>query len=720
MPTESPHPYFQLSETSGPQRPALACTDGLSEDQARLELVAERVHQLHSQGAARLAARGRDRAGTLQQSLQRDVEVDGIARRLRRLERMAPEGCLGFIVDADTAERRYIGRFGLSTDSGEQLLIDWRAAAAEPFFAASHANPMGLASRRRYRWRKNVVVDYWDEVFDLSTLDGHTRLDEQSSFLASLGAKRTGSMQDVLATIQSDQDAIIRRPAEGALVVDGGPGTGKTVVALHRAAYLMHADPRLKSRGGRILVLGPHDGYTAYVADVLPNLGEEEVVVSTLRSLVPESADARPAEEDPAAQVKASARMLEALRQAVTVFEQPPAENTPIPTRWGDAVISAGQWANAFTAAAPGTAHNDAREPIREALIDLLLEQLDVPPSSKQLARSVLGDHAGLKEALDEYWPLIDPISLLAELYSSETLLRYSAPWLDADGRRQLLRKSPRSWTESDLPLLDAARFLIGDSQREQAAQRRQARLDAEHEVFTRVIDDLLASADDMEDLSFQLMNTDLQDQLAMQRAGDETLPDGLQGPFTHIIIDEAQELSDAQWHMVLRRCPSQSLTIVGDRAQAREGFHESWEDRLARVGMTQVSCPPEYQLPHPGAGDGRGRAAGPGIPARGEHPPLGAPRRIAGAPWQPPRAAGHPAWLVRRAPGVGGGGDWGCRGLERAIRSARFVDLPGGGQGPGIRSGRALQPRILRRQCHRCGGSLCLHDQGHRPAGDP
>jgi DNA helicase IV len=152
----------------------------------------------------------------------------------------------------------YVGRLGLTDSAGRRLLVDWRSPAAEPFFAATHASPMGLASRRRYRWTRGRVSDYWDEVFTSGGLEGHAALDDQSAFIASLGSSRPARMRDVLGTIAADQDAIIRAGSRGALVVDGGPGTGKTVVALHRSAYLLYSDPRLGHRRGGVLFVGPH------------------------------------------------------------------------------------------------------------------------------------------------------------------------------------------------------------------------------------------------------------------------------------------------------------------------------------------------------------------------------------------------------------------------------------------------------------------------------
>ena len=232
--------------------------------------------------------------GTGQAAADRDQEIHRLTARLRTLRRYGLDLCLGRIVGADDAEPVYIGRLGLTDSEGRRLLLDWRSPAAEPFFGATHAHPEGLVSRRRYRWTRGRISDYWDEVFTPEGLENHAALDDQSAFIATLGGSRSERMRDVLGTIQADQDAVIRAGSRGTLVVDGGPGTGKTVVALHRAAYLLYSDPRLGHHRGGVLFVGPHQPYLAYVADVLPSLGEEGVQTCTLRDLLPEGATPRP------------------------------------------------------------------------------------------------------------------------------------------------------------------------------------------------------------------------------------------------------------------------------------------------------------------------------------------------------------------------------------------------------------------------------------------
>ena len=190
-------------------------------------------------------------------------------------------------------------------------------------------------------------------------------------------------MRDVLGTIQADQDAIIRAGSRGALVVDGGPGTGKTVVALHRTAYLLYADPRLGHHRGGVLFVGPHQPYLAYVADVLPSLGEEGVQTCTLRDLVPEGARAAVETDPEVARLKSSARLVEAIEAAVRFYEEPPSRALTVDTPWSDVRLSAADWTEAFEAPDPGTPHNEAREQIWEQLLTILVDQHqddDAPP----------------------------------------------------------------------------------------------------------------------------------------------------------------------------------------------------------------------------------------------------------------------------------------------------------------------------------------------------
>lgn len=543
----------------------------------------------------------RHAGGAGQAALERDLEVHRLSARLRALRRFSLDACLGRMVPADGSEPVYIGRFGLMAEPGDglegdglegdgqdrRLLVDWRTPAAEPFFAATHANPMGLASRRRYRWTGGRVTDYWDEVFTPEGLERGAALDDQSAFIASLGASRSPRMRDVLGTIQADQDAIIRAGSRGALVVDGGPGTGKTVVALHRAAYLVYSDPRLGEGRGGVLFVGPSPAYLSYVEDVLPSLGEESVQACTLRDLVAEGATARPEPDPVVASLKADARLVDAIEPAVALYEEPPAEGLLVETPWGDLWLGPEDWAEAFASAEPGTPHNEARDQVWETVLDILADQVDPDEALPHQLRRALARHDELTRVFAKAWPLVEASVLVSDLWSVPAYLRRCAPWLTADEVKALQRADAAAWTVSDLPLLDAARARLGDPGASRRRRQREAKLASERAYMAQVVERLKEAGDEMMQW---LDGDDLRNSLVDESVLPSHDPDLLAGPFAHVVVDEAQELTDAEWRMLLSRCPSRSFTIVGDRAQARHGFRESWQERLERATLTDVS----------------------------------------------------------------------------------------------------------------------------------
>jgi DNA helicase IV len=443
-----------------------------------------------------------------------------------------------------------------------------------------------VVSRRRYRWTRGRITDYWDEVLTSDGWDANAALDDESAFIASLGSSRSPRMRDVLGTIQADQDAIIRAGSRGALVVEGGPGTGKTVVALHRAAYLLYSDPRIARGGGGVLVVGPHRPYLAYVADVLPSLGEDSVQTCTVRDFVVEGATAA-AESDPrVALLKSSSDWATAIDRAVGHYEQPPSTSLVVETPWADLELSPDDWTDAFDAVESGTTHNNAREQVWDELIEILLDRVDDDAPASQVRRALVQNNE-LSRAFNRAWPLLDPAGVVSDLWSVPSFLQVSAPWLSSSEVRLLQRDHPTAWTVSDLPMLDAARLRIGDPA--SSIQRRQATLAAERGEMDRVVDELIEADDSELMLMSMLRGQDAQNSLVDESALPTVPPDLLAGPFAHIIVDEAQELTDAEWQMLVRRCPSRSFTIVGDRAQARHGFAESWRARLERVGLADI-----------------------------------------------------------------------------------------------------------------------------------
>ncbi|MEU3862775.1 RNA polymerase recycling motor ATPase HelR [Streptomyces sp. NPDC028722] len=569
-------------------------------DEEHFAAIAQCLEQSVAELSGRLEAERKAPGGKGRQAMDRDAEIHRLTARLRTLRRFGLDLCLGHMVSADHSEPVYVGRLGLTDSSGRRLLVDWRSPAAEPFFGATHANPMGLTSRRRYRWTRGRISDYWDEVFAADGLEGHAALDDQSAFIASLDGDRSARMRDVLATIQADQDAIIRAGSRGALVVDGGPGTGKTVVALHRSAYLLYSDPRLGHRRGGVLFVGPHRPYLDYVADVLPSLGEEGVQTCILRDLVAEGASATVEADPDVARLKSSAAMVKAIEKAVRFYEEPPTEGMKVITPWSDIRLTAEDWAVAFDAAEPGTPHNDARHQVWEELLTMLVDKHpgDV---SETLLRRALRQNRELLTTFGRAWPLLEAADLVGDLWSVPAYLRMCAPWLDRDDVRRLQRADAQAWTVSDLPLLDAARQRLGDPEASRRRRRHEAAVAAERERMSAVIEGLLRADDDGEGAVTMLHGEDLQDSLVDESGLPTADPDSLAGPFAHIVVDEAQELTDAEWQMLLLRCPSRSFTVVGDRAQARHGFTESWQERLARIGLGRVTVAPlsiNYRTP--------------------------------------------------------------------------------------------------------------------------
>ncbi|MBT0993838.1 AAA family ATPase [Cellulomonas sp. DKR-3] len=599
----------------------------VGDDERHFAAIASRLEEQVADLTARLAAARRSVGGHGTNPLERDQEVHRLSARLRTLRRFGLDLCLGRTVAQDGTVV-YVGRLGLTDAADRRLLVDWRSSVAEPFFGATHGNPLGLVSRRRYRWTAGRITDYWDEAFTAEGLAHGAALDDQSAFIASLGTSRSARMRDVLGTIQADQDAIVRAGSQGTLVVDGGPGTGKTVVALHRTAYLLYSDPRLGHRRGGVLFVGPHEPYLDYVSDVLPSLGEEGVQTCTLRDLVPEGRTAGPEPDPVVARLKADARLVAAVEPAVTFYERPPTQGllveTPVVDVWADPA----DWAEAFAVPEPGTPHNEARDEIWDALLAILVDKatepgddasegwgrdgdLDPDPAdddrlddqfddqfdayglrgepAQEPLRHALARSVALQRAFGRAWPLLEATDVVGDLWSVPAYLRLCAPWLEPDEVAALQRDDAQAWTVPDLPLLDAARRRLGDPETSRQRRRQEAAVAAERARMADVVADLIATDDTEMRVMQMLRGQDLRSSLVDSAAVPATDRDALAGPFAHVVVDEAQELTDAQWQMLLARCPSRSFTVVGDRAQARRGFAEPWVSRFERVGLTDV-----------------------------------------------------------------------------------------------------------------------------------
>jgi DNA helicase IV len=604
-------------------------------EQGYVSMLYERLDALRGQAVRQLAGALRQTGGTPQARHERDATITRYADQLAQFDAGENGLCFGRL-DFQDGDRRYVGRLGIFDESAEYepLLVDWRAPAARPFYLATAAAPEGVRRRRQIRTDDRKVVAVQDEVLDLTEAHagGREGLTSEAALLAAVTAGRTGRMGDIVETIQAEQDRIIRSDHRGVLVVQGGPGTGKTAVALHRAAYLLYTYREQLSKRG-VLIVGPNSTFLRYIGEVLPSLGETGVVLSTVGNLFP---GVRADRTEPAetAEIKGRPAMVEVLAAAVRDRQQVPADAVEIVTEDsypGPAYQRETLRLDRETclrardrARSSGRRHNHARAVFVEAVVDALARQVadtvgadilapDGPldPAVASAIRRELGedpttqvdnllDEADVEEirrelrgnpavtaAIDELWPELTPQRLLADLYASAQRLATAAPELTEAERARLLREPGGGWTVADVPLLDEAAELLGDDDQTaiQLAELRRR----ERESFAQGVLDILSR--DMEDDDPEiLMAYDMLDaqRLAERHEDDERLTvaelaaGDRRWAYGHVIVDEAQELSAMAWRLLMRRCPSRSMTLVGDVAQTGElGGTSSWAEVL-------------------------------------------------------------------------------------------------------------------------------------------
>ena len=542
--------------------------------------------------------------GTFQARIEREVTAAEQARRLAQLNAVEHGLCFGRTdaapenpenpenpktPDDSTDTTLYIGRIGLRDDEHEPRLIDWRAPAAHPFYAATPKDPAGLIRRRHIYTRNRTVTGVDDEVFDLDRLSEPERrsLSGEAMLIASITASRTGRMGDVVATIQAEQDRVIRAGLQGVLVVQGGPGTGKTVAALHRAAYLLYTHRRTLERRG-VLVIGPNATFLRYISQVLPSLGETDVVLSSIAELF-RGVKAAPDDDPEAAVVKGDHKMVNVLRRAVRNLQQVPPADLEVTadgvamTVPREAVLRARDRARA-----PRRPHNVARKLFITEMLGALAaaeatalgRQLD--PEDVPYTRARLWDEPPVRAALDALWPFLTPQRLVAGLLAEEGALRRAAPGFSTAERSALLRPAhPDAWTVADVPLLDEAAQLLGTDDTAEKIRRRAAERERRaEEKYAREVLEItgLAGQGFVDAATLAEWNRDPGQQLTTaERAWAD--PSWAYG---HVIVDEAQELSAMAWRMVMRRIPTRSLTVVGDVAQRGSAAGaRSWAEML-------------------------------------------------------------------------------------------------------------------------------------------
>ncbi|THJ64775.1 AAA family ATPase [Arthrobacter echini] len=554
----------------------------------------ERLDELRAEKARQLAeVRRTQAAGSHQNRSERDAFATMYEDRLAQLNAVDDRLVFGRL-DLDSGDTRYIGRIGLSDEDLQQLMVDWRAPEAGTFYQATAFERMGVRRRRHLMLSRREVVAIEDDVLDADLLGDDASLQGEGALLAALDSRRTGQMSDIVSTIQAEQDRIIRAPLPGVTVVQGGPGTGKTAVALHRAAYLLytHRD-RLKSAG--VLLVGPTDAFMRYIERVLPSLGETGVVMAGIGTLMP-GVHTVPEVDERTAAVKGSLEMATVLRNAVTNRERIPAGDQRLNVEGTMLTLTPRQVSRARERArATGKPHNEARitfvRTLLRELTEQLLEKLEESSGGGNNAdRAYLAEDVrsarDVRIALNLVWMPLTPQKLVSELFARPELLRAAAPTLSDDELASLARPVDAPWTEADVPLLDEAAELLGDldvsAGRDDAARDQERKRDLAN--AERALENVNSSLEDSgvdgvlsaEDLARYNEVAATRETAADRAAADRTWAYG------HIVVDEAQELSPMQWRLLMRRCPLKSFTIVGDIAQTSSAAgSSSWREAL-------------------------------------------------------------------------------------------------------------------------------------------
>ncbi|MEU3876044.1 MULTISPECIES: DNA/RNA helicase domain-containing protein [Streptomyces] len=575
-------------------------------EQEFIDLLHERLTELRTRSEAALRAALVPAGNTFQSRLERDVLVAEQTGLLAAFDAGEHGLCFGRLAFRDGRDH-HIGRIGIRRDDPDRtpLVVDWRAEVARPFYLATGHTPMGLRRRRHISMQGRRVTALHDEILDLTDTErtGHEGSDADAVLLAALDAARTGRMHDIVQTIQAEQDRIIRAPHRGVLVVEGGPGTGKTVVALHRAAYLLYAHREQLARRA-VLIVGPNPAFLGYIGEVLPSLGETGVLLATPGELFP-GVRATAADTPRAAEVKGRAEMAGALAAYVRDRQILPDPELRIAHEDGELLLTA-DIARAARQAARATKlpHNLARPYFAFHVIDALTTQLADrigadpyggpnflgPDDIAQLGKAVAGS-SEVHAAIEELWPALVPQQLVADFLDEPCHLAEA----DAEAIRRPAAGWDGAWTPADVPLLDEAAELLGEDDsaaRAAAEAERQERIAYAQGVLDLSYGSRTQEFEDREDEDSEVLAAhDLVDaerlaerhEEADHRSAAERAAADRTWAFGHVIVDEAQELSAMAWRLLMRRCPTRSMTLVGDPAQTAEpGGVGSWEAALA------------------------------------------------------------------------------------------------------------------------------------------
>lgn len=527
---------------------AYVTLDNLSDD------LSERVSRLRSAPSV----------GTVQDELERQAQFENLVQQQRAIEAARTRLCFGR-VDTVGGEAHHIGRIGLRDADGERLLLDWRAPNAAGFYQATAIDPMGLRRRRRIITRGRLVTHLEDE--DLQ--DPTAISADGAAAAAAVEAPRDGRMGDIIATIAADQDAIIRSPLGQITVVEGGPGTGKTVVALHRAAWLLYTHRERLAKDG-VLVIGPSSAFLHYIEMVLPSLGETDVVLLTPGQLVP-GISARAYDTPDVAAIKGDLRMARVVDGAVRLRRRIPGTDTVITLEDGTQVrITARELADAERHVPRGATFHGGREPFLSRALEALsrdrCRRRGDDPANEDHRLDALADlvsDRNVRRTLNLMWLPIEPQDLVRRLLSDDAMLKEAADGILTEHEQRLLLRDPHTpWTVDDVPLIDEAAHLLGEFHRASPA----------------------AASDDVAELLPDSGASGPTDTLAERALRDR------EWVYGHVIVDEAQELSRMAWLCIARRSTRRSMTIVGDLQQAAHpAGAQTWAQALQAVGGSIV-----------------------------------------------------------------------------------------------------------------------------------
>lgn len=615
--------------------PATPQPDSFADEQRHLSYVYSLAESERADTVRKLRKVMAESGGTPQARSERESYNALFTSQIRQIDEAQAGLCFGRIdmtpetVEAskgagDGSEKRpevtrYIGRLGLLDDTSYQpVLVDWRAPLARPYYLATTAQPENVWRRRTLRSVGSKLTDYSDEFLTPGpTPPGYPEPTQEASGVASesallqaLNAPRTGHMSDIVATIQREQDMIIRCDHRGVVVVEGGPGTGKTAVALHRAAYLLYTYRSVLERAG-VLIVGPNEHFLDYINQVLPSLGETGVVLSTLGNIFPGVSTSK--EDTLAAQeIKGHIHMVDVIKAAIRDWQTLLEKDVYIRVDGTPFAVTPPMLRRARgRARSSRRAHNRARQifhdKLTQEIVDAYAEEIGSDPNNPSAKGALLSrsDIADLTEEVlrspevhalvDEHWPLLDAVTVVDRLLTdSDHLLRASKKLLSAEDAERILRKPESEFTTADVPLLDEAAEQLGPQPRDRSAEDDENNWHQMVEDAQDALDILQASASmEFEDESDTeiLAAYDIIDakRLAQRHrihefsTTAERAAKDRKWTYGHVIVDEAQELSPMAWRLLMRRTGNRWMTIVGDTAQTSNpaGVND-WETTLS------------------------------------------------------------------------------------------------------------------------------------------